>query len=178
MTAREVEIGVADKFNYRQNVIVPNVSWGIGLRYEADLVVLRPSGYAVEVEIKVNASDIKADLKKRHQHDSKLFRELWFAVPEELADCLSMEICSSSSGSGAQNGWNAFWSPVTGRGFVRATKCRRFRNCRSSYLHMRTCWNASTRRSFAPCETQCATRPFSATARNTTEGCGSVSSNH
>ena len=86
MTAREVEIGVADKFNYRQNVIVPNVSWGIGLRYEADLVVLRPSGYAVEVEIKVNASDIKADLKKRHQHDSKLFRELWFAVPEELAE--------------------------------------------------------------------------------------------
>ena len=84
MTATEVEIEVARHFNYRANVIVPNVFWGMGLHYEADMVVLRPSGYAVEIEIKVSASDIKADLKKRNAHDSPLFRELWFAVPESL----------------------------------------------------------------------------------------------
>ena len=84
LTAQDIEISVAQHFNPRQNVIVPNVHWGLGLPYEADLVVLRPSGYAIEVEIKTTASDIRADLKKKHQHDSNLFRELWFAVPQEL----------------------------------------------------------------------------------------------
>lgn len=58
----------------------------MGLRYEADVVVLRPSGWATEVEIKISASDIRADLRKKHQHNSDLFRELWFAVPEALRD--------------------------------------------------------------------------------------------
>lgn len=65
---------------------MPNVSWGMGLLYEADLVVLRVSGYAAEVEIKTSAADIRRDLKKSHQHDSNFFKELWFAVPEALKD--------------------------------------------------------------------------------------------
>ena len=86
LTAQDIELIVADDFNFRQNIIVPNVHWGLGLLYEADMVVLRKSGYAIEVEIKVTSQDIKADLKKRHHHDSNLFRELWFAVPAKLAD--------------------------------------------------------------------------------------------
>lgn len=78
-------MAVARHFNYQANVIVPNVWWGMGLNYEADIVVLRPSGYAVEVEIKLSAADIVADTRKRHQHDSRLFCELWFAVPEALS---------------------------------------------------------------------------------------------
>jgi hypothetical protein len=85
MTAQRIELVVAKHFNFRQNIIVPNVSWGMGLKYEADVVVLRPSGYAVEIEIKTTGSDIRADLKKRHNHNSQLFRELWFAVPDALA---------------------------------------------------------------------------------------------
>lgn len=86
MKSIDVEIAVANYFDYRTNVIVPNVSWGMGLLYEADVVVLRPSNYAIEVEIKVSASDIRADLKKKHLHDSNLFKELWFAIPEMLKD--------------------------------------------------------------------------------------------
>ena len=90
MFAPQIEIAVARHFNYRTNLVVPNVSWGLGLRYEADLVVVRPSGWALEVEIKCTASDIKADLKKkkwrRGMWPSKLFREMWFAVPQELAE--------------------------------------------------------------------------------------------
>ena len=41
---------------------------------------------AIEIEIKTTASDIKADLKKRRQHNSDLFRELWFAVPSNLVE--------------------------------------------------------------------------------------------
>ena len=87
-TSDEIEIAVAHYFDYRANIVVPNVSWGLGLSYEADVVVLRPSGFAVEVEIKVTASDIRADLRKRWDaHRSPLFRQLWFAVPAELQDC-------------------------------------------------------------------------------------------
>ncbi len=87
MTTMEIEIAAARWFKHRENIIVPNVWWGLGLPYEADLVVLRPSGFAVEVEIKTNATDLKADRKKRHQHDSRLFAELWFAVPAGLSGC-------------------------------------------------------------------------------------------
>lgn len=86
MNASDVELCVAHRFGIRRNVIVPNVSWGMNLHYEADVVVLRRSGFAIEIEIKVSASDIKADQRKRHTHNSNLFRELWFAVPEKLAD--------------------------------------------------------------------------------------------
>lgn len=85
ITAQDIEIAVARHFNYRVNIIVPNVYWGFGLRYEADLVVLRPSGWAEEIEIKITAADIKADLKKPYHHDSPWFRKLWFAVPAMLA---------------------------------------------------------------------------------------------
>jgi hypothetical protein len=83
---RDIEIAVARHFNPRQNVIIPNISWGWGLQYEADMVVLRSSGFAIEIEIKCIKSDIKADLKKLHLHNSNKFRQLWFAVPEELAN--------------------------------------------------------------------------------------------
>lgn len=82
----EIEIAVARFFNSRVCTIVPNVSWGLGLNYEADMVVLMSSGYAYEVEIKTSKSDIKADLKKCHGHNSRLFRRLYFAVPDYLAN--------------------------------------------------------------------------------------------
>lgn len=84
MTSQHVELAVAVHFGYRQNIIVPNISWGMGLLYEADVVVLRPRGWGIEIEIKVSSADIKADLKKRYQHDSNLFKELWFAVPANI----------------------------------------------------------------------------------------------
>lgn len=67
-------------FNPRLNTVVPNVSWGIGI-HECDVLVVRPSGHAVEIEIKVSVSDLKADAKKHHGHYSNRIRELWFAMP-------------------------------------------------------------------------------------------------
>lgn len=88
LTSCDIELAVANHFNYRINLIVPNVSWGWGLQHEADLIILRQSGYCDEVEIKVSASDIKADLRKRFNHweDRRILR-VWFAVPKELASC-------------------------------------------------------------------------------------------
>jgi len=85
MTAKEIEFAVVNYFGKRKNLIVPNVWWGFnGLPYEADLVVVRESGYAVEVEIKVSRADLIKDKQKRHYHDCKKFKELYFAIPEKL----------------------------------------------------------------------------------------------
>lgn len=88
MNSREIEIAVARHFGFRQNIIVPNVWWGLRLNHEADILVVSESGYAREIEIKVTASDIKADLKKRHGHTDMhdRIRQVYFAVPEKLKD--------------------------------------------------------------------------------------------
>ena len=84
MTTRQVEVAAMGHFNYRQNLIVPNVSWGAGL-HECDLLVVRlASLYGVEVEIKVSAADLKKDKDKRHGHRHHKLRELWFAMPSAL----------------------------------------------------------------------------------------------
>lgn len=120
LTARDIEIAVAKYFDYRRNLIVPNVHWGIGLPYECDLVVLRPSNWAVEVEIKVTRGDIRADLRKKIRHDSLLFRELYFAVPRALADDPNIP---------ARAGILSLdFSPA---GVLRATKVRVARRCKN-----------------------------------------------
>jgi len=86
LTAQDIEIAVAKHFGSRLNLIVPNVSWGWGLAHEADMIVLRPSGICDEVEIKVTAADIRADMKKRVGHwESRRIARVWFAVPSDLA---------------------------------------------------------------------------------------------
>lgn len=91
MTSRQIELALARYFNHRLNLIVPNVSWGLpGLGHECDMLIVRPSGFAVEVEIKVSRSDLKADMQKWHGHKSKLVRQLWFAVPEKLLRCAEL----------------------------------------------------------------------------------------
>lgn len=85
MNTQEVELAVVNYFGKRQNLIVPNVSWGfLGLHYEADLVVVTKSGYAKEVEIKVSRGDLIKDKEKKHTHDCKKFKELYFAIPKKL----------------------------------------------------------------------------------------------
>lgn len=84
-TARQIEMAIADHFDIRRNLIIPNVSWGLFNYHEADLLVLFPSGWCSEVEIKVSSQDIKKDLEKRHKHKEKNLKELWFAVPEDLS---------------------------------------------------------------------------------------------
>lgn len=85
LTTLEMEIFLAAYFDSRKNIVVPNVSWGM-FNHECDLIVLRPSGVCIEVEIKVSLSDLKADAKKSHDHSDPLISELYFAVPEALLE--------------------------------------------------------------------------------------------
>lgn len=85
ITTIEIELAVAQYFNFRQNVIVPNVSWGFGL-HECDLFLIKKSGVAVEIEIKISKSDLLKDFEKGHKHIDRQNRitEFYYAMPEDL----------------------------------------------------------------------------------------------
>lgn len=85
MTTLEMEIGLAEHFNVRVNMIVPNLHWAM-FPYELDLLVLTKAGYATEVEIKISKSDLKRDKKKRHNHKDpqNRIKYLYFAIPKAL----------------------------------------------------------------------------------------------
>lgn len=70
----------------RQNTIVPNVSWGMGLGHECDILMVTPAGICTEIEIKVTASDLRNDAKKPHKHISNDIHYLSFCVPDYLAE--------------------------------------------------------------------------------------------
>lgn len=86
-----MEIELSKFLNYRTNLIVPNVSWGM-FSHECDLVRLTPAGYCSEIEIKISLSDLKKDKEKRHQHmdggaygyGANKIKYLYFAIPEYL----------------------------------------------------------------------------------------------
>ena len=88
LTTIEIEERVATYFGIRQNIIVPNISWGMNI-HECDLLIVRKSGYAVEVEIKISRADLKKDLEKRHHHSDSRIRDFYFAIPEYLQDSIS-----------------------------------------------------------------------------------------
>jgi hypothetical protein len=80
----DIEIAVAKHFDYRQHVIVPNVSWGLGFSHEIDVLVMTRSGYVTEIEIKTSRADLKRDLLKRHQHVSSRIQRHFLAVPKAM----------------------------------------------------------------------------------------------
>ncbi len=86
ITTLEMEISLSKHFNWLQNLIVPNVSWGMFV-HECDLLILTPAGYLTEVEIKVSKADLKKDKEKRHKHNSsKKIKYLYFAIPNYFKD--------------------------------------------------------------------------------------------
>jgi len=80
-----MEVAVANLLNYRVYTIVPNVSHGLYLNHECDMLALK-DGKFTEIEIKVSISDLKADFKKKHEHKSKYITRLVYAVPEFMLD--------------------------------------------------------------------------------------------
>ncbi len=86
VTCLDIEIAVARLFNSRVNIIVPNITWGMGFNYELDMLVLTPAGYAYEIEIKTSKSDFLADMNKQHFHDSKRIKKFYYAMPDYLLE--------------------------------------------------------------------------------------------
>jgi hypothetical protein len=86
MHSGDIELAVANLLSYRVQTIVPNVSWGLGLRHECDMLVLDNKNRFTEVEIKISIADLKADFKKKHGHHCKFISRLVYAIPYELLE--------------------------------------------------------------------------------------------
>ena len=86
----DIEVAMMHYLNIRQNLIVPNVSWGMDVGgkslHECDLLSLSASGYATEIEIKVSRSDLLKDKEKRHGHNHMAIANFYYAVPEHLKE--------------------------------------------------------------------------------------------
>lgn len=85
VTTLDMELTLSLYFKYLRNLVVPNVSWGMGL-HECDLLVVTKAGYATEVEIKISKADLVKDKKKYHNHDSDKIKYLYFAIPDYLQE--------------------------------------------------------------------------------------------
>ena len=104
-------IGIlAFHFDFGKNVIVPNYMKGLTNAGEADLLVLRPSDWAEEIEIKISAADFKAEFKHKPTKHTKLTngkhhcKKYWFAMPLDLALELKKDIPEYAGLLGV-NGW-------------------------------------------------------------------------
>jgi len=86
MHAGHVEVAVAKLIGYRTHTIVPNVSWGLGLNHECDMLVLDQQNRFTEIEIKVSASDLKKDFTKWHGHKNKIISRHVYAMPISLCE--------------------------------------------------------------------------------------------
>jgi len=89
INSRDIEILLSHYFDFRKNIIVPNVSFGLFV-HECDMLVVTPSRYAYEIEIKTSKSDMKADLKKRHGHHSDKIKKFYFAIPCSLLSSINL----------------------------------------------------------------------------------------
>jgi len=81
-----IEVAVAMLLDYRKYTIVPNVSWGLGLCHECDMLALSQDGYFTEIEIKISMSDLRHDFKKGHGHKSSIISRLVYAFPVEMLE--------------------------------------------------------------------------------------------
>ena len=84
MRSGDIEKAVVRLVDPRKCLILPNASWGIIGRHEADLLVFHENGNVTEIEIKVSMSDLRADFKKGHDHSHPMITRLFYAIPEKM----------------------------------------------------------------------------------------------
>jgi len=131
-TTLDIEIAVIDYFRPRQNLIVPNVSWGLHNKeyrslHECDVLILSGDSYATEVEIKISKADLLKDRDKKHGHHHNLIRRLYFAVPPELKQ-IALESIPDHAGllvvSNAVEQWHGFYGAYREIEYVRVDEVR------------------------------------------------------
>lgn len=96
LTIHQIELAIAQTFGVRNNIIVPNVSWGFFATHEADLVIINKTGYMTEVEIKRSWQDFLHDFKKRTTHDEGKVSWKYFSVPESLGEKVWQYLCDNN----------------------------------------------------------------------------------
>lgn len=86
LNIHEIEFYLATYAGWRKNIVVPNVSWGFFDTHEADLLIMTPSGYLTEIEIKRSYQDLLADFEKTTNHYENKVEYMYYAVPKSIAE--------------------------------------------------------------------------------------------
>lgn len=83
LTAMHLEEALGRYLDHSKSMLIPNVHFGGG---ECDLLEVTRAGYAVEYEIKVSASDWRADLKKAKWSSPlrRFISRFYYVVPRDL----------------------------------------------------------------------------------------------
>lgn len=87
MNEREVQLAIFNKYSKSNRIIMPNytpIGW-----WECDVCCLTKAGYMREWEVKLSASDFRADFKKgKHklmaEESDRCPRQFWFVMKEGL----------------------------------------------------------------------------------------------
>lgn len=86
----EIELALARYYSFQRNIIAFNVlgeSVTLPLFHECDMLVVTPSGYLTEVEIKRSYDDFCAEFKKRHHHASAVpMKDFLYCVPAGILE--------------------------------------------------------------------------------------------
>ncbi len=86
MKTPELELLVAEYFNWRKNIILSNIYYGF-LSYEADMLLITRNKYLWEIELKVSKSDLRNESKKEaFVHNDHRIKRLYFAMPEYVLE--------------------------------------------------------------------------------------------
>jgi len=99
MRSDNIEAAVVQMFDPRRCLIVPRITYVKRIiSHECDLLICTANNYLIEVEIKTSASDIHADVKKRHQHRSDYIKHLYFAIPKKLCTEANLKYIPADAG--------------------------------------------------------------------------------
>jgi len=120
----DIELAIAKYYDTRQHIIVPNcyINFGTSADHECDLIIIKRTGYAEEIEIKMSKSDLKADFKKKHGHVDERLQHLYYAMPVELYEQCK-ELIPESAGV-------LTITKYEDRGFARCVKSAPKKQCR------------------------------------------------
>ena len=96
MTSADIELAIIQTWKPRQNLMVPNVSWGFVPWGEIDILKVEKSMYLTEIEIKLTLADLKREWGKKrwapvyYDWFRKKIRRYYIAMPEDLYE----QLCS------------------------------------------------------------------------------------
>ena len=101
MTSQQISLVLSTRHDLRQEMLIPNVSWGLVSWGECDLLSVSNAGYITEYEIKLTLADFKREWRKKRwvgivenpEIDSiyardfrKMVKSYYIVVPKKLTE--------------------------------------------------------------------------------------------
>lgn len=87
MNTTEIEYALTEEFFLKHKIVATGITKNNRIvSHECDLLTVNNNMFITEYEIKISLSDVKADLKKKHDHSCDKIVRTFFVLPLELVD--------------------------------------------------------------------------------------------